>query len=245
VRCEGAGELSESNELNELNKLNGLKDLNGLDKLSERDMIKAVVFDLGKVLLDFDYTIAIRRIARRCTIALPEILHFITHDPLLLRYETGLLTTDQFYRQIGAVTGFAGDREEFATLFGDIFAPIEPMIQLHAALRQRGFATYIFSNTNELAIEHIRQSFAFFRLFDGYVLSYEHRVMKPEAGLYEAFERQSGRHGGEILYLDDRPENVAAGAARGWQVILHESPEESRTKVVKLGLLDHAGHGGA
>jgi hypothetical protein len=39
--------------------------------------------------------------------------------------------------------------------------------------------------------------------------------------------------------LDDRPENIAAGAARGWQVILHETSEQSRAAVQKVGLLNH------
>ena len=113
------------------------------------------------------------------------------------------------------------------------------MVQLQAALRQRGMPAYIFSNTNELAAEHIRRNFPFYANFDGYILSYEHGVMKPDAGLYEVVERESGRREAEILYLDDRPENVAAGAARGWQVILHETPEKSRAAVQKLGLLNH------
>jgi FMN phosphatase YigB (HAD superfamily) len=205
-----------------------------------RRMTKAVVFDLGKVLLDFDYRIALRKIAQRCKLALPDLIHFIAHDPLLLQYETGLLTSDQFYREICVVAGFAGSRDEFAESFGDIFTPIEPMIGLHAALRQRGLATYVFSNTNEMAISHIRKRFTFFGGFDGYVYSYEHQVMKPEARLYEVVERLAGRQGREILYLDDRPENVAAGAARGWQAILHTTPEHSQAEVAKLGLLDHA-----
>ena len=65
--------------------------------------------------------------------------------------------------------------------------------------------------------------------------------MKPDAKLYEVVEKQSGRFRAEILYLDDRPENVAAGAARGWQVILQETPEKSRAAVEKTGLLNNAG----
>ena len=112
------------------------------------------------------------------------------------------------------------------------------MIQLQAALRQRGLTSYAFSNTNELAVEHIRRSFPFYGNFDGCILSYEHGAMKPDARLYEVVERESGRHGAEILYLDDRPENVAAGAARGWQVILQETPEKSRAAIQQLGLLN-------
>ena len=99
-----------------------------------------------------------------------------------------------------------------------------------AELKKTKLPTYIFSNTNDLAVEHIRNRFPFFSDFDGYVLSYEHGAMKPSAKLYEIVERMSGRRGGEILYIDDRPENVAAGVARGWQGILHESPERPRER---------------
>ena len=62
--------------------------------------------------------------------------------------------------------------------------------------------------------------------------------MKPEAGIYEIVEQVTRRRDTEILYLDDRPENIAAGAARGWQVILQESPEKSRAAVERLDLLE-------
>jgi HAD superfamily hydrolase (TIGR01509 family) len=114
------------------------------------------------------------------------------------------------------------------------------MIDLQSALRRKGMPTYVFSNTNDLAVRHIRRAFPFFADFNGYILSYEHRAMKPDPKLYQVVEERSGRRGPEILYLDDRPENVAAGAARGWQTILHQSPEKSRAAVEKLGLLDAA-----
>jgi FMN phosphatase YigB (HAD superfamily) len=202
-------------------------------------MVQAVVFDLGKVLLDFDYAIAARKIAARGKIPANDLTRFINHNPLVVRYETGLVSSEQFYREICALTGFRGDITEFGDLFSSIFAPIEPMIQLHAALHQRGMPTYIFSNTNEMVVQYIRRAFPFFANFDGYILSYEHHVMKPDARLYEVIERQSGRRDAEILYLDDRPENIAAGAARGWQTILHESPQNSIAAIEKLGLSNH------
>jgi HAD superfamily hydrolase (TIGR01509 family) len=110
-----------------------------------------------------------------------------------------------------------------------------PMIELHAELRRRGFKTYIFSNTNDLAIEHIRRNFPFFQNFDGYIFSYEVKAMKPDAPIYEALENMTKRRGAEILYIDDRPENIAAGTARGWGTILHESPEHSRAALKALG----------
>jgi FMN phosphatase YigB (HAD superfamily) len=199
---------------------------------------KVVVFDLGKVLVDFDYGIAARKLAARSRSAAGPAQHLLDCMPILMRYERGLLTTEEFYHEIRAVIGYEGSLPEFGDAFADIFWPIEPMVQLHADLRRRAVPTYVFSNTNDLAVTHIRQNFPFYRDFEAYVLSYEHGAMKPEAALYEVVERVTARREGEILYLDDRPENIEAGAARGWQVILQETPEKSWAAVRRLGLLN-------
>lgn len=198
---------------------------------------EVVVFDLGKVLVDFDYSIAARRIAARSTMPPHDIQHFIDHSPLLFRYETGLMNREQFFAEIRKTTGFLGDIEEFGQFFADIFSPMDEMIVLHESLRQRGIPTFIFSNTNDLAIAHIRRNFPFFANFDGYVLSYEHGAMKPDAKLYEVVERMTGRKGEQILYLDDRIENAQAGVARGWHVIQHQAARASICEVERLGLL--------
>ena len=196
-----------------------------------------VVFDLGKVLLDFDYSIAGRRLAAQAGISASEVRAFLDQSPLLHRFETGLMTQQEFFAAVRRETGFRGSFEEFSGFFADIFWEIPPMIELHATLRRKGLPTYIFSNTNDLAMVHIHRNFPFFANFDGYILSYQVKAMKPDAEIYEALENLSGKRGVEILYLDDRPENVAAGAARGWQIILHTEPGKSRTAIEQLGLL--------
>ncbi len=195
----------------------------------------AVVFDLGKVLVDFDYTPATQKIAARSAKP-PEDLHsHVGGSPLLIQYETGLITRQEFFAEVRRATGFRGDLAEFGEFFADIFTPIPPMIELHAELRRRGIPTYIFSNTNDLAIEHIRRNFPFFQNFDGYIFSYEVGAMKPDAKIYDALEAMTDRRGAEILYLDDRLENIEAGAARGWRTILHETPEKSRADLKAFG----------
>ena len=201
---------------------------------------EAVVFDLGKVLVDFDYGFAAQRIAARCAGRDCDVRKLIDHSPLLSRYETGLLTTDQFFAEIKAASGFLGDVNEFEPLFADIFSEIEPMVAFHEWLRNRGIPTYIFSNTNELAVRYIRQRFPFFSRFTDYVLSYEHGSMKPDRRIYEVVERLSGKKGDAILYIDDRLENIESGIQRGWQTIHHCSPETTLKRVRSVGLEFHA-----
>ena len=198
----------------------------------------AIVFDLGKVLVDFDYGIAASRIGAAGKMSLPEIQKYLSQSDLLIRYETGHISRKEFYVEASRVTGYAGTLEEFGKFFGGIFTEIPQMTALHTALRRKGFPTYIFSNTNDLAVEDIREKFPFFSNFDGYILSYEVRSMKPDPKIYEALEKMSGERGAKLLYIDDRAENIAAGAARGWQTILQESPEKTLAAVKQLGVLD-------
>jgi len=111
------------------------------------------------------------------------------------------------------------------------------MIQLQQDLRAHGLPTYIFSNTNELAVNHIRRTFEFFNHFSGYVLSYEQQVMKPDARIYEVVERTTGRQGAQLVYFDDRPENIAAAEKRGWRAHVHEATDKTLRIVRTLGLL--------
>ena len=197
----------------------------------------AVIFDLGKVLVDFDYTVAAQKIAARSRQAPADLHAFLGSSPLLLHYDSGQLTRQEFYNSVCEIIGFAGDLEEFGSYFADIFSELPGMIPLHAELRQRGFKTYIFSNTNDLAIEHVRRNFPFFASFDGYIFSYEVGALKPQPKIYAAIEAMTDRRGADLVYLDDRPENIAAGAARGWRAILHESPEQTRAALVAAGIL--------
>ena len=196
-----------------------------------------IIFDLGKVLVDFDYTIAALKIAARSAKSPNALQAFLGSSPILLEYESGRLTRRQFFDAVGQTIGFRGDLEEFGSSFADIFTEIPGAIALHAELRRRGLKTYIFSNTNDLAIEHVRRNFPFFKEFDGYIFSYEVGGLKPQPEIYAAMETLTGRRGADLVYLDDRPENIAAGSARGWQAILHESPDKTRQALVALGLL--------
>lgn len=194
------------------------------------------IFDLGKVLVDFDWSRAASKIAARSTRTPEHFAAYLGESSLLWNYESGRLTRQEFFETVRDAIGFRDGLEEFSSYFADIFTPMPEMIALRADLRRRGFPTYIFSNTNDLAIEHVRHNFPFFANFDGYIFSYEVGAMKPQPEIYEAMEKKCGRTGADLIYLDDRAENIAAGAARGWRAILHESPAKTRQALADFKL---------
>jgi epoxide hydrolase-like predicted phosphatase len=195
-----------------------------------------VVFDLGKVLVDFDYSIAARKVAARSAKSMSDLVSLLAASPLINQYETGLVTRQQFFETIRDTIGYQGDLAEFGGHFADIFTEIPAMTALQASLRRRGIRTFILSNTNDLAVEHIERNFPFFKNFDGYIYSFKVGAMKPDARIYQALEAMCGLAGADIVYLDDLAANVAAGAARGWRTVLHVSPDKTRAALESLGL---------
>jgi HAD superfamily hydrolase (TIGR01509 family) len=151
----------------------------------------------------------------------------LNQSPLLLDYEAGKISTEAFFERVRKESGFKAGFEEFSRDFSDIFQEAPPMVAVHRELKAAGWRTYLFSNTNELAIRHIKNRFPFYSDFDGHVLSYQHQSLKPEARLYEVVEEMTECRGASIFYIDDRLENIEAGKARHWQVHLHESPEKT------------------
>ena len=93
--------------------------------------VKAVVFDLGKVLVDFDYGIAARKLAHSSSAPAAEIQTVIDQSPLLLRYESAEITTLQFYDEVRQRIGYRGDFETFAAAFADIFAETSEITALN------------------------------------------------------------------------------------------------------------------
>jgi putative hydrolase of the HAD superfamily len=109
---------------------------------------QAVVFDLGKVLLDFDYGRASQALAAQSDLDADSIQEIIDQTPLLHAYESGRISTDAFFEQFRELASYHGTCTEFATAFADIFVPIQSMLDLHDTLVVRGVPCHVFSNTN-------------------------------------------------------------------------------------------------
>lgn len=197
---------------------------------------KVVVFDLGKVLLDFNFQIFADALAGESSVTADEIQASVINSDLLRDYEYGRTTSQQFFEQVKSFSKYRGDIQSFKNLFGEIFTEIVPMISLQQRLRKSGLPTYIFSNTNEIAIDTVRRLYPFFSGFTGYILSYEHLSMKPDTRIYEVVEDVIGASGSDLVFLDDKEENISAAQARGWHGIVHVNPEQSESNLRGLGL---------
>lgn len=194
---------------------------------------EVVVFDLGKVLLDFDYDIAIRRFAERSDVGIDKVRELI-NSSVQYDYESGKITTDEFFSYVRNGAGFQGGRSEFVDFFSDIFSPMEMMLNFFKRVKKAGLPVCVFSNTNEIAIQFISKQYSFYDDFDFYVLSFQEKGMKPYEPIYRVVEKKTMKSGEAILYIDDRLENIETGNRLGWQTVLQNDEVCSIAKAEKL-----------
>lgn len=186
---------------------------------------QAVVFDLGMVLIHVAYSRSAQRLAPHCDVDADAVRQALDQSPLLHDFESGRIPFETFAARFRAATGYRGDDALFRRLFGDIFDPLPEMIDFLGGLKREGVPVYLLSNTNEIAVEHVRRAYPFYGLFDAHILSHEVGCMKPMAPIYEAVERASGLPGHGLFFIDDRAENIDAALARGWHGIVHSSAQ--------------------
>lgn len=180
-------------------------------------MIQALIFDLGDVIVGLDFDRAYRAVGRLTGLAKPAIQEKIVRADLAVRYETGEISSAEFHEQFCEAVGLHLSYEEFAQLWGNMFAE-EPLLEeelfAHWADHYR---LVLLSNTNELHFRWIEERYAPLAHFHQKVLSYEVGVMKPFASIYEAAVKAADVPPAACFFTDDKTINIAGAQAAGLQ----------------------------
>ena len=201
-----------------------------VDRPLDTARVRAVVFDLGNVLVDLDpaaygktWPAALAaELAGR--ISPSEFATWERERRLFYAYETGRIDTIAFVDALSTLLALPPKRivDYWNSVLLDV--PLRRLTCL-PVLRER-YPLYVLSNTNELHIAWVRRHLATKgvrdferRYFTEVFYSYELGAAKPEPEIYAAAEARIGITPEHLLFLDDRIENVAAAQARGWQAV--------------------------
>lgn len=193
-------------------------------------MIRALVCDLGNVLLHFDHRLIVHRLAGNMPTGRMDAEFEQRFWPTVHDFERGRIDTDTFLTDAAALLGSdrAVTKEEFRLLWADIFWPNEELIALLAALRSH-IALVLLSNTNPLHIQFASHRFpALFSLFDAAVYSYEAGTVKPDPAIYQTALARAGVAPEHTLYFDDIAAYVDAAAALGMHAYQYVSVAAAR-----------------
>ncbi|HML17805.1 MAG TPA: HAD family phosphatase [Bryobacteraceae bacterium] len=178
-------------------------------------MIRAVIFDLGGVIVPLDFSSAYAAMEALCPYKAAEIPKRIRSSGLVEKYETGQLNSESFVAQLSALLDLHVTCEQFRELWSTLFLP-DPLIPeaLFADLSRR-YPLILLSNTNEIHFENIRARFPLLRHFQHLVLSYQVGAAKPSRRIYEEAIARSGCRAGECFYTDDVPAYVDGAKQAG------------------------------
>lgn len=200
-------------------------------------MIRTVISDLGRVVLWFDNNVFLRKLADRAGRPFDEVKAAVHGDlELLRRFDAGAITTSDFHTRVMAITGADMSYGDFYAIYNDIFTPNLPVIDVLAGVKAAGTKLLLLSNTDPERFGFVLRTYPALGLFDGYVLSYELKLLKPDPAIYVAAADRAGCPPAECVFIDDMEENVRAACAAGLAGI-HYAPETDLAAEMKtLGL---------
>ena len=199
-------------------------------------MIKTVIFDLGKVLISFDFTRGYRGLEKYCALPAAEIPRRLASTGLVHRFESGLVEPEAFVAELSRMLDLHISYSQFCEIWSSIFLP-DPLIpeSLLAGLKQR-FRLLLLSNTNAIHFQMLEQTYPLLRLFDDMVLSYRVRAMKPSSAIYrEAISRAACRPE-ECFYTDDVADYVTAAKREGMDAVQFESRAQIERELLARGI---------
>ena len=199
-------------------------------------MIKAVVFDVGRVLLDWDPRYLFRQL-------LPDeasVEHFLTE----ICPPAWNLEQDRGRSWAEAVRLQSEQHPEHARLIEawdlrwqeTVSGPIEGTVAQMRALQTVGIPTYALTNFSAEKWRACLARFPFLASFDDAIVSGEHGVVKPEPEIYRLLLDRTGLVGPDCFFTDDMPANIAGAAAFGFHTHLFDGPEGLAASLRSHGL---------
>jgi len=196
---------------------------------------RAIVFDLGKVLVHFDFQLGYRALEGRCPYPAAEIRRRLAAGGLVERFETGLIQPRDFVRRISEALSLSVSYEEFCAIWSCIFRHTLVPESLLVGLAQR-YRLLLLSNTNAIHFESIRRNYPLLRHFHGLVLSYEVKAMKPQPEIYQAALALAGCRPEECFYTDDIEEYVEAARRLGIDAVQFQSSQQLQREMAARGI---------
>ncbi len=198
--------------------------------------VDVVVFDIGRVLIEWDpqamYDARIGAERRERLFAEVDL------DGMNLGVDRG----DDLDAAVEALAARHPDWAAEIRMWRDnwlemVPGPIEGSVALLRGLRARGVPVFALSNFGNATFAIAERVYPFLTEFDGRFISGALGVIKPDPEIYRLAEDGIGAAPGRLFFIDDKPENIAAAEARGWQGHVFDGPAGLAARLKALGLL--------
>jgi putative hydrolase of the HAD superfamily len=200
-------------------------------------MIRAVISDLGRVVLWFDNNIFLRKLADCAGKPFSDVKATVHGDlELFRRFDGGVVTPHEVFERVTGLVGADMSYEAFFEMYNDIFSLNAPAVDVLARVKAAGSRTLLLSNTDPERFAFVRTRFPEILFFDDYVLSYELKLLKPDPAIYLAAVRLAGAKPQECVFIDDMEENIKGAVAAGLAGIHYTPATDLAAELRKLEL---------
>lgn len=198
-------------------------------------MIKAIAFDLGRVLVDFDYQIALSKLSPFLKAPKKDLVEIVEKESFAWDFERGAISPQDFYRRFCQLAGLKGvSFSDFVKIWNDIFTLKEDMFKLAQSLA-RGYFLILISNLNVLHLGFLQAKYPFlWQIFDRLVISSLVGFIKPQPEIYELMSKGFKKE--ELAYIDDRQDLVAQSRKLGYNTIRFENRNQCWHNLQELGV---------
>ncbi len=197
----------------------------------------ALLFDLGRVVLDIDFDKAIACWAGHAGCEPSDIAKRFVRAEAYRHHEIGRISDAAYFESLRAALGIALSDAQFLEGWNAIFAGEMPDIAVHLARAAARVPLYAFSNTNNAHVEHFSVKYAgVLGHFREIFLSSSIGLRKPDAKAYDHVVKAIGVPAGRIVFFDDSAENIEGARARGLTAVHVTSPADVADALAALGI---------
>jgi FMN phosphatase YigB (HAD superfamily) len=200
--------------------------------------IQAVIFDMGRVLVDIDSMLLVEKLFKGLDASdLQELGRKTMAHPAMVKFNTGRMDPQTFHRCMCESYGLELDFEAFTSLWCAIFVTMKGMRELLEKIPPR-ITIGLLSDTDPVHWNFIRRRWAWIDAIKKPTLSFEIGAMKPRAAIYLAAAENVNALPEHCLFVDDLEVNVDGARAVGMKGIRFETVKSLTDQLDALGLLE-------
>lgn len=189
--------------------------------------MRAVIFDLGRVLIDYNHDASLDAVAALSQVTPVEIRALF--QAIAGATGIGELDAEQIHRYFVEQAGVPDDFGRFIEAFGAGLTRNEAALSYAVELQQRpGVTVGVISNTNQAHILWLDAHLPELAQLDLVMMSSEVGMAKPDPAIYELALELLNLPAGQAIFVDDLTPNVIAAQGLGMAGIVHTSWETTR-----------------